>query len=346
MKISCICALLALALAGAPGQARADRDRAARDFRVIDEDGDSRISRAEWRRRGNFDRLDENKDGFISLGEMRALYDKRAWTEKEDAVNPTAPGGPQPVSGKIARSALADDTYCAIGRFRGCPASEAIALGMLATGLGPRFPAGALCRGIDDYWAMDYGHKRRHESYHGGIDLPVPWGTPVRAAAAGTIVAVYEGEDSARGKEVIVRHAPEDTGLPMWTYTGYGHLDALPAKQAGDRVAMGEILAPTGNSGRSGMGPGQNTNRRPAIHFLALFAATEKFAEVNDTVIPLDGRWMDPHALYRGKPPFDSQSLKALSDAEKDIPVPVMYENGTTEPAGTKLIWPYLCRRE
>lgn len=339
----------ALAVAAAPGAARADRtdpNRASRDFPHIDESGDGKVSPAEWLRRGNFERLDENKDGFITVDELGALYDRRAWKEKDDAHRPidATPGGE--LTGKIARPEIAGGTYCGIGRFRGCEARESIRLGMLATGLGPRFPAHALCRGIDDYWAMPYSGKRKRESYHGGIDLPVPWGTPVRAVAAGTVIAKYEGEDSARGMEVVLRHAPTDTGLPLWIYSGYGHLDGLPAKEIGQRVAMGEILAPTGNSGKNPMRPGQQTRRRPAIHFSMMYAATDKFADVNDTVIPQDGHWMDPHAVYRGKPPFDSQSLKALPDAEKKVAIPVMYEDGTTEPAGTKLIWPYVCRRE
>jgi hypothetical protein len=38
--------------------------------------------------------------------------------------------------------------------------------------------------------------------------------------------------------------------------------------------------------------------------------------------------------------------MKALPDAEKSIPIPIMYLDGTTEPANTKLIWPYACRRD
>lgn len=340
----------ALALTGIPFSAgagdRSDPDRAARDFPHIDEDGDGKISRAEWLRRGNFDRLDENKDGFISLDELGTMYDRHAWKEQEVVPKPLDASPAGDVTGKISPSDIDNETLCGIGRFRRCEARESIDLGMLATGLGPRFPDHALCRGIDDYWAMPYSSKRRRESYHGGIDLPVPWGTPVRAVAAGTIVAKYEGEDSARGMEIVLRHAPEDTGLPLWTYSGYGHLDGMPAKDVGQRVAMGEVLAPTGNSGKNPMRPGQPTRRRPAIHLSLMYAETDKFADVKDTVIPLGGHWMDPHAFYRGKAPFDSKSLKALPDAEKEVTVPVMYEDGATEPAFTKVIWPYLCRRQ
>jgi hypothetical protein len=53
--------------------------------------------------------------------------------------------------------------------------------------------------------------------------------------------------------------------------------------------------------------------------------------------------WMDPNALFRGEAPFDSKSLKALPLEEKEIPVAVMFEDGTTYPADAKIVWPYTC---
>ena len=60
--------------AGRDSMQAGKRDRVLRDFFHADTDGDRKLSEAEWNRRGNFDRLDKNGDGFLSLEEVRALY--------------------------------------------------------------------------------------------------------------------------------------------------------------------------------------------------------------------------------------------------------------------------------
>jgi hypothetical protein len=37
--------------------------------------------------------------------------------------------------------------------------------------------------------------------------------------------------------------------------------------------------------------------------------------------------------------------MKALPGGEKEVPISVMFEDGTTSPAGTKLVWPYTCKK-
>jgi len=54
---------------------------------------------------------------------------------------------------------------------------------------------------------------------------------------------------------------------------------------------------------------------------------------------------MDPNALYRKQPPFDTDSLIALPDTEKEVAIPVMVKGGEIVPAGSKVIWPYACSR-
>ncbi len=56
------------------GGSKQQSDRVARDFRHADVDGDHKLDAVEWRRRGNFERLDRNADGYLSLEEVRALY--------------------------------------------------------------------------------------------------------------------------------------------------------------------------------------------------------------------------------------------------------------------------------
>lgn len=329
-------------------------DRVIRDFRLIDEDGDKLISPAEWKRRGNFEKLDKDGNGFLDRQEFRAVFRGSLIENKPSDTYPAPVASanpdidPQAVQAKVSALSLKSGLICAMARprGRGCDLYEAVRRGMAETGVGPRFPAGADCPGIDDYWALDYGYKRGKPSWHGGIDIPVDWGTSMLAVADGSVVAVFSGDHSKRGKEVIIRHSPEDTGLPYWTYTGYGHMDSLPGFVPGERVKRGQVIGPTGNSGISGNGQGETKNRRAAIHFSIIHSESPNYAIEEDSVVPVDGRWMDPVGFYRANAPYDTDGLKALDDEEKFVPIPVVFNDGSTEPAASKRIWPYACKRE
>lgn len=248
---------------------------------------------------------------------------------------------------EISLDAIDKKTLCGIGRSKKCSIKVAIELGLFETGLRPRFPDGLDCRDIDEQWAISYTHKRPRENYHGGIDMPAPYGTPMIAAADGVVLSRSEGKKSFRGKEIILRHTPEDTGIAgYWIYTQYAHFDVMPKLRVGDRVKMGQALGPTGNSG-IGRGGKQSKRRRPAIHFAVWFSDKPEYALARfGKVIPLGGLWMDPNALYRKRPPFDSESLLNLPADQKRVPIPVMTDKGEVVPAGSKLIWPYTCKKK
>ena len=328
-------------------------DRVASDFQHADANGDGRLSRQEWNRRGNFERLDRNGDGELSLKEVRRMYDghddKSYIWPPQDMAGVTPDIDPTIAADEVGRDALDKETLCGLGRAKRCAVEPQFKRGLIETGTGPVFPENAVCPGMDDYWAMDYATKRNRETYHGGIDLPAPWGTPMRAIAAGSVVAKYKAEQSKRGTEIVLRHSPEQTGLPMWTYSAYGHLDAMPDLDIGQRVKMGQILGPTGNSGisaKGSKGSAQSTTRRPAIHLALFYADTPKYVNVNGAIIiPVDGRWLDPMAFYRQQGPFDSHAVKALPDTEKGVMIPILFDDGTTSPANTKMVWPYTCKR-
>ena len=340
--------LAGLTLFNAPGFSQ-ERDRVGGDFRRADSDDDGQLTREEWNRRGNFQRLDADNDGYLSLPEVRAMYAGHSETSYDwppPGFERTAPQQDSSVAADLVDSgAIGGGTMCAIGRGRKCDPKAPIGRGLFETGLGPVFPENALCHAIDDPFALNYTFKRNKEAYHGGIDMPARWGTPMIAAAAGTVVGTFMGERSPRGIEILIRHTPEDTGLPLWIYTGYGHLDRMPDLQVGQRLRLGEIIGPTGNSGVGGKKRTQTTRRRPAIHFSAFFAETAKYANHRDVIIPVDGRWVDPIALYRQKLPLDSLSMKKLPEGEKGVPIAVMFEDGEVFPAGAKFVWPYVCKR-
>jgi murein DD-endopeptidase MepM/ murein hydrolase activator NlpD len=77
--------------------------------------------------------------------------------------------------------------------------------------------------------------------WHAGIDIPSPWGTPVRATADG--VVEFAQRRSGYGLAVAIRHADGFTTL-------FGHLSAA-AVRAGERVARGAVIGRVGNEGRS-----------------------------------------------------------------------------------------------
>ena len=289
---------------------------------------------------------------------------------KIDAPTPTKPPTPAAPAGNISTEspslatsveradglldiALLDKFIrCAMGKpamagKTDCTLEPAIERGLFATGITPRFPNNTECRDIDDYWGMDYSKKRKKEgSYHGGIDMPAPFGTPIYAAANGTVVGKFLGENNLRGIETVLRHSPQDTGLPVWTFTQYTHFSEMPSQEVGQRTRMGEFLGPTGNTGISIKTGKQSETRRPAIHFGVLYNTNGNYAVLKDlAIIPEDGYWMDPNAFFLVDHPFNTGALKALPDNDKEVPIPVLLDDGNTIPSDTKTVWPYACSK-
>lgn len=83
----------------------------------------------------------------------------------------------------------------------------------------------------------------RYRKEHNGVDYGAPIGTPVWAVADGTVVKA--AHDASAGKHVCVRH-------PNGMETCYLHLSGFAAGvRAGARVAQKQVIAFTGNTGRS-----------------------------------------------------------------------------------------------
>ncbi|MBI1733870.1 MAG: M23 family metallopeptidase [Candidatus Rokubacteria bacterium] len=77
--------------------------------------------------------------------------------------------------------------------------------------------------------------------FHGGVDIGAREGTPVHAAAPGTVVVA--GDLGDRGIAVVVDHGQD-------IRTHYGHLARVSVK-SGQSVPRGAVLGYTGNTGRS-----------------------------------------------------------------------------------------------
>jgi murein DD-endopeptidase MepM/ murein hydrolase activator NlpD len=80
----------------------------------------------------------------------------------------------------------------------------------------------------------------RGASFHDGIDIAAPEGTPIRAIESGEVV--YSDQLRGYGNIVIVRHA---AGL----VSVYAHNQANLVRE-GQQVARGEVIAKVGSTGR------------------------------------------------------------------------------------------------
>jgi murein DD-endopeptidase MepM/ murein hydrolase activator NlpD len=75
---------------------------------------------------------------------------------------------------------------------------------------------------------------------HTGQDFSAPTGTPVRAAAAGTVIAA--GWDGRYGRRIEIRHGDG-------TVSSYSHLSSISVE--GGRVAAGQRIGSVGTSGNT-----------------------------------------------------------------------------------------------
>lgn len=85
------------------------------------------------------------------------------------------------------------------------------------------------------------GGASRYQPDHPGVDIAVPTGTEIRAAGSGIVVEVHENEEY--GQFLRVQHSDGYETL-------YGHASSVRVR-TGDQVETGQVVALSGNSGRS-----------------------------------------------------------------------------------------------
>lgn len=78
---------------------------------------------------------------------------------------------------------------------------------------------------------------------HKGVDIAAPIGTPIHAAAEGTVLIARNGWNGGFGNYVVIQH-------PNGVKTLYGHMSRL-GTTPGARVAQGETIGYVGSTGRS-----------------------------------------------------------------------------------------------
>ena len=91
----------------------------------------------------------------------------------------------------------------------------------------------------------EYGYRKDpfngKRKFHTGLDIAADTGTPVKAAASGTVTSVYN--IYATGRTVEVDHGNGFVTL-------YGHCSKILV-EPGQQVKKGEEIAKVGNTGRS-----------------------------------------------------------------------------------------------
>jgi murein DD-endopeptidase MepM/ murein hydrolase activator NlpD len=97
-------------------------------------------------------------------------------------------------------------------------------------------------------WVLPVAHYRfsspfgmRWGRLHAGDDFAVPVGTRIGSLSSGTVI--FAGQESGYGNKVEVRHWD---GTVSW----YAHMSSITVK-VGDKVAPGDKLGETGNTGHS-----------------------------------------------------------------------------------------------
>ena len=85
------------------------------------------------------------------------------------------------------------------------------------------------------------GYGPRGKTHHDGLDISAPEGTPVKAAASGTVI--FSGSLRGYGTTVIIEHHATVT-------TVYAHLSEKRVK-AGDSVRSGQVIATVGRTGKT-----------------------------------------------------------------------------------------------
>ena len=304
-----------------------------RAIKMNDKDGDGKVSRDEWRKSGDiFDAIDTDGDGYLTIREFKERFAGGAMKREKSASDSGTSGpkvGPDALDHVTKGAFFAKLEQMDLQRQRG----------LLESGLEPVYPDGVFCPKIDHPFGEPWRGPVPNR-IHSGADIPAAWDEPLHAMADGEVVAVF-GEDSGksfRGRQVIMRHTPDDTGLPVYIYTLNSHFNADPDVQVGQRLKMGDYIGPNGKSGVPGR------KREPHNHLTVNFSSSPNYTVIKGLVIPVDGHFIDPVALFRGKMPIDTHAMLALPEGERQVKIAYKDEDGNIHPPDAKIIWPFVCK--
>tara|TARA_B100000686_G_scaffold282939_1_gene305615 strand:- start:175 stop:1062 length:888 start_codon:yes stop_codon:yes gene_type:complete len=219
-------------------------------------------------------------------------------------------------------------------------------IGLLATGLKPRFPAGVICPEISSPFGsptrFDGSLRVSHSNngFHGGMDITLENGTPLLAAADGKVIHIGEGGQLV-GKVIWMQHTPKDTGFKEWTYTKYQHLSKSPELRVGDSFKAGDIVAHSGDTGTTG-GRAFGALGYPHLH-MNVYASPSRKYKIKGHKVRIKRRvYIDPVAFYKNILYMADELIKKKISA---VQVGVKLETGSVMLGASKRIWPVYCRK-
>ena len=218
-----------------------------------------------------------------------------------------------------------------------------------APGLSVTFEAGVQCPQIaSPYGALTRydGSSRRTggaEGAHGGIDLSLEEGTPVRAIARGRVFAAGEG-GMLEGIFLWILHLPEESGLEFPFLAKYQHLREPSPLGTGAPVLPGQEVARSGKTGT--VGGHYGAAGYPHLHLTVRLLTAEgvrRAASGGDFRLLRDSIIVDSLTVYiQGlRTPGDAA---ALPSDKKVLRVATVDRAGTPRPAGAPSVWPVACR--
>jgi murein DD-endopeptidase MepM/ murein hydrolase activator NlpD len=185
--------------------------------------------------------IQKRRDQVIAVKGQLVERQQRAQTERSRKAGALA-------STRTARHHLEDDV-AALQRQQARVAAAIRAAAARAAGTSSGAPAGPIRQGSGGLiWPVNgpitspFCESRSWESCHPGIDIGVPSGTPIRAAAAGRVVLMQgEASSGGYGNFTCIQHSATMS-------TCYAHQSRF-ATSVGANVAQGQVIGYTGCTG-------------------------------------------------------------------------------------------------
>lgn len=222
------------------------------------------------------------------------------------------------------------------------------------TGLMPVFPTEYQCPSISSAFAAttDGAGNRRdlaiHGGKHGGVDVEIRVGNPLIAIASGEVIA--KGPDFGIGMQMEgiflwLRHSPEDTGLPFWTFSKYQHLKEPSLLNVNDRVTAGQVVAIGGDTGTYSQKFGGSL---PHLHMSTFIGPSGNYIVIGknkNMVKSKDMLHVDMMTLFVPRITIEiAQNNPTYSGFVKRLPVSVATWDGVRSDLNAKIIWPVACK--
>ncbi|MCX6729936.1 MAG: peptidoglycan DD-metalloendopeptidase family protein [Candidatus Portnoybacteria bacterium] len=127
------------------------------------------------------------------------------------------------------------------------------------------------------YGYTAFSKKMYSSGFHNGIDVAAKYGTPIKAARGGKILATGNCGSYAYGRWIMVEHDNKLTTL-------YGHMSGYGAFKTGDEVQRGDII---GYEGSTGYSTGAH------VHFGVYTSESVQIQKVWYGTVPIGGH-LDP----------------------------------------------------